>query len=312
MTTRSLEDLANSDFLYADRETEMSVSKEVNANITSSAMDKILGSIATLSTTMASRLQTFENRQEEDRKRQEEDRKRQEWTDRALEEVIAVSRESERRTMDVLRTVLDRQRELEDELDYVQNETAYDHPDRVGRSFRSDRPVDSRQESGFPLDPNPPTSKPPLEFELPCHSSAPRRSERLRRRKELDDGRPNDDYRIDPCSDLEEIDITLPSSGAFRGQTGQAWIRAPGSPDLAIGQVSSKYQGKVLPRGSQFHAAGGEVSLDGEGWDSLEHHDSRGGLSNPIGNRAGPALGQSRRPRGSQLHEDDSDEASYI
>src|SRR5678816_2326338 len=116
MTTRSLEDLANSDFLYADRETEMSVSKEVNANITSSAMDKILGSIATLSTTMASRLQTFENRQEEDRERQ----------DRALEEVIAVTRESERRTMDVLRTVLDRQRELEDELEFVQYETAYD------------------------------------------------------------------------------------------------------------------------------------------------------------------------------------------
>jgi len=114
MTTRSLEDLAGSDLLYADRETEMLVSKEVNANITSSAMDKILSSITTLATTVANHREEDRKRQEEDRRRREEDRRRQEedrrrleWTDRALEEVIAVSRESERRTMDVLRTVLD-------------------------------------------------------------------------------------------------------------------------------------------------------------------------------------------------------------
>ena len=48
--------------MYSDGETEMSVSKEVSSNITSSAMDKILGSIETLATTMASKLQTLESR----------------------------------------------------------------------------------------------------------------------------------------------------------------------------------------------------------------------------------------------------------
>ena len=150
-----------------DREDEViaSTSKEVRSDLNTLTLDRILGTIETLATTMASR------QADAFRKQDEKERQRQEKTERMIAEVIAVSRESELRTMNALRTVLDRQSDLEAEMYSIDDEeTAFENPDHVGRSNKSDRLV-TRQGSGFPLDYPPPSSNPQDDFRTPHFSS---------------------------------------------------------------------------------------------------------------------------------------------
>ena len=291
MASRSLEMPASQDPTDREEDEIATTSKEVRSEMNPLTIDRILGSIETLTTTMANQSQKVDQRQADAFRRQDEkERQRQEKTERMIAEVIAVSRESEQRTMDVLRTVLDRQSDLEAEMYSVDDEeTAYDNPDRVDRSNQSDRPVDFRPKSGFPLDHHPPSSNPQDDFRPPTCPPILRRSERLRRLKDRNTSQPDREGHDETFSDLEVADITYSHPGAFRGQRGQAWTEHPGSPGLAPGpeEGSSKW---VLPRGSQFHVAGDEVHLDDEGEGSRGHYDSRGGPSNPIGRRSQPNL----------------------
>src|SRR5678815_736251 len=168
MTSQSLELLTSRDMTDSE-DIRATTSKEVRSEMNPLTMDRLLCSLEALATTVA-------RQDEKDRKRQEEDRKRQERTERMMAEVIAVSRESERRTMETLRTVLDRQGDLEAEMYSVDEWTAYDSPNRGSRPNPSGCPVDFRQKSALPLNSNPPSSEPQDDFRPPIL----RRSERLR------------------------------------------------------------------------------------------------------------------------------------
>ena len=264
-------------------------SKEVRSEMNPLTMDRLLCSIEALATTVA-------RQDEKDRRRQEEDRKRQERTERMMAEVIAVSRESkqaawesERRTMETLQTVLDRQGDLEAEMYSVDEWTAYDSPNRGSRPNPSGCPVDFRQKSALPLNSNPPSSEPQDDFRPPIL----RRSERLRRLRKGNTGQPDRESLNETFSDLEITEVTDPHPGTSSGHKGQYWAGSPVSLGLAPEQRerSSKWN---LPRGSQFHAAGDGDYLDDDREGSLGHNDPRGGLSKPIGRTTSPTFGPSR------------------
>src|SRR5688572_3587089 len=101
MTSQSLELLTSRDMTDSE-DIRATTSKEVRSEMNPLTMDRLLCSIEALATTVA--------------RQDEKDRRRQERTERMMAEVIAVSRESERRTMETLRTVLDRQGDLEAEM----------------------------------------------------------------------------------------------------------------------------------------------------------------------------------------------------
>src|SRR5678816_2190120 len=103
MASRSCEMLASQN--QPDREDDdriTSPSKEVRSDLNALTLDRILGTIETLTTTVARQLQNVDQRQadafrkQEDafRKQEEKERQRQEKTERMIAEVIAVSRES--------------------------------------------------------------------------------------------------------------------------------------------------------------------------------------------------------------------------
>src|SRR5688572_10321814 len=183
MTSQSLELLTSRDMTDSE-DIRATTSEEVRSEMNPLTMDRLLCSLEALATTVARQDEKDRKRQEEDKKRQEEDRKRQERTERMMAEVIAVCRESERRTMETLRTVLDRQGDLEAEMYSVDEWTAYDSPNRGSRSNPSGCPVDFRQKSALPLNSNPPSSGPQDDFRPPIL----RRSERLRCLKERNTG----------------------------------------------------------------------------------------------------------------------------
>src|SRR5678816_2972412 len=97
MASRSCEMLASQN--QPDREDDViaSTSKEVRSDLNAHTLDRILGTIETLTTTVANQLQKVDQRQADAFRRQDEkERQRQEKTERMIAEVIAVSRESER------------------------------------------------------------------------------------------------------------------------------------------------------------------------------------------------------------------------
>src|SRR5688572_11877067 len=104
MTSQSLELLTSRDMTDSE-DIRATTSKEVRSDLNTLTLDKILGTMESLATTMASR------QADAFRKQDEKERRRQEKTERMIAEVIAVSRESkqaawesERRTMETLQT----------------------------------------------------------------------------------------------------------------------------------------------------------------------------------------------------------------
>ena len=236
-------------------------------------------------------------------------RDKTEKTERMIAEVIAVSRESELRTMNTLRTVLDRQSDLEAEMYSVdERETVIDNP-------APSRWSSPRQGLGLPLAYPPPASDPQDDLRFLTPPPILRRSERLRHLQEKNASQSYREDQDETLSESEEADPTYSYPGASHGHIGQAWIERPGSPGLAprLEGGSSKY---VLPRRSPFYAAGGEEYLDDEREGSLGHDDPRGGPSKPIGITTGPTSSLSRRQgtygamakRGSPLHVEASEE----
>src|SRR5688572_18870217 len=172
MATRSCEMLASQDQPDKDDDRITSPSKEVRSDLNTLTLNKILGTMESLATTMASRQADAFRRQDEK-------------TERMIAEVIAVSRESERcvieselRTMNTLRTVLDRQSDLEAEMYSVdERETVIDNP-------APSRWSSPRQGLGFPLAYLPPASDPQDDFRFLTPPPILRRSERLRHLQE--------------------------------------------------------------------------------------------------------------------------------
>jgi len=148
MASRAVDDTSSQDFV---------VSKEVGTDLTSGAMEQILGSIQSLVTTMASQIQGLQRQREEDRLRQNEDRQKQEYV---LAQVMAVSKASEkyaseveRRTMDALESMMEHQEDLEAELHSDYELTAPRHP------TQSNQLGGFRPRSGPSLDLPPPASR---------------------------------------------------------------------------------------------------------------------------------------------------------
>src|SRR5688572_14858460 len=130
--------------------------------------------------------------------------------------------------MNTLRTVLDRQSDLEAEMYSVdERETAIDNP--VPSRWNG-----PRQGPGFPLAYPPPASDPQDDFRLLTPPPILRRSERLRRLQERNTIQPYREDHDETLSESEEADPTYSYPGASRGHRGKSWIERPGSPGLAL------------------------------------------------------------------------------